>query len=237
MVFINLLFIILFLYLSGFLMYLFGNFIPEIITNSFKYKYIYNLFPLGDNFLFSTLVFSILLLIGFYYIILKKFAPRWRVYSANRTVFNIRKGQEEQNYSFNQSISYLRKIDPFVFEEMLLSLMYERGFKIKRNKRYTGDGGSDGIFWIKGKKYHIQAKRYKSYINKSHMTEFINLISREKSGGVFIHTGKTGKQTQKLANDNDVFIISGKELIDLVLGNDIYIFDKSYKKIKRLKNK
>ncbi|MEX6059375.1 restriction endonuclease [Enterobacter hormaechei] len=41
-------------------------------------------------------------------------------------------------------INYLRKIDPFVFEELLLEGFEAHGFRTIRNKRYTGDGGIDG---------------------------------------------------------------------------------------------
>ncbi len=33
---------------------------------------------------------------------------------------------------------YLRKIDPFVFEELLLESFKSQGYRIKRNARYTG---------------------------------------------------------------------------------------------------
>ncbi len=42
---------------------------------------------------------------------------------------------------FGQKIAYLRKIDPFVFEELLLEGFERRGFEVIRNRRYTGDGG------------------------------------------------------------------------------------------------
>ncbi|WP_192840691.1 restriction endonuclease, partial [Enterobacter hormaechei] len=41
-------------------------------------------------------------------------------------------------------MNYLRKIDPFVFEELLLEGFEAHGFRTIRNKRYTGDGGIDG---------------------------------------------------------------------------------------------
>src|SRR5699024_1294775 len=43
-----------------------------------------------------------------------------------------------------QRLAYLRKIDPLAFEELLLVVAELRGWKIQRNKRYTGDGGIDG---------------------------------------------------------------------------------------------
>lgn len=116
-----------------------------------------------------------------------------------------------------QKINYLRKIDPFVFEEFLLSAFRNRGFKIRRNKRYTGDGGIDGIvFDPAGKKYLVQAKRYSSYINPEHVKTFQELVLKTKShGGFFIHTGKTGKASY-LHLQKNIKIISGNVLLDLI---------------------
>ncbi|MGS6531656.1 restriction endonuclease, partial [Enterobacter hormaechei] len=43
-----------------------------------------------------------------------------------------------------QIINYLRKIDAFVFEELLLEGFEAHGFRTMRIKRYSGDGGIDG---------------------------------------------------------------------------------------------
>jgi restriction system protein len=90
-------------------------------------------------------------------------------------------------------LAYLRKIDPFVFEELLLTCFERQGFTIRRNERYTGDGGLDGRVWLHGELYLIQAKRYKDSINPVHLEEFGRLIqSRGAAGGYFVHTGRTG---------------------------------------------
>ena len=60
---------------------------------------------------------------------------------------------------FGQKIAYLRKIDPFVFEELLLEGFERRGFEVIRNRRYTGDGGIDGRVKIDGQTWLVQAKR------------------------------------------------------------------------------
>ncbi|WP_435071009.1 restriction endonuclease [Enterobacter hormaechei] len=65
---------------------------------------------------------------------------------------------------FPQKINYLRKIDPFVFEELLLEGFEAHGFRTIRNKRYTGDGGIDGQVIIGKYRYLIQAKRYRGHI-------------------------------------------------------------------------
>lgn len=117
-----------------------------------------------------------------------------------------------------QKINYLRKIDPFVFEELLLNVYESKGFKIIRNKKYTGDGGNDGtMFDHEGNKILIQAKRYKSYINPKHIKSFEELLNKRNiSRGFFIHTGKSSQNTRNLFNDSNVTIIGGSALVQLI---------------------
>lgn len=116
-----------------------------------------------------------------------------------------------------QQLAYLRKIDPFTFEELVLTAFQRRGQKIQRNARYTGDGGIDGQVWIKGKRYLVQAKRYRRHISAQHVRDFCALVDREDTWGIFVHTGRTGKQTRTIADDhNRVTIISGRRLLKLL---------------------
>ncbi len=120
---------------------------------------------------------------------------------------------------FPQIISYLRKLNPFVFEELLLTAFEDAGFKIKRNSRYTGDGGVDGKVKIDGKWYLIQAKRYKSHISRQHINDFIHICRRHNLPGLFIHTGRTGTQSRVSAQNSDyIQIISGQRLVHLLFG-------------------
>lgn len=110
-------------------------------------------------------------------------------------------------------ISYLRKIDPFVFEELILFAFKKNGFKIKRNKKYTHDGGIDGKIYRNKHKYLIQAKRYSDYINEQHVKDFIRICRMNKCCGYFIHTGKTGTETKELIKTNpQINLISGEKL-------------------------
>lgn len=59
-----------------------------------------------------------------------------------------------------QRMSYLRKINPYVFEELLLLAFERQGYAVQRNASYSGDGGLDGRVHINGECWLIQAKRY-----------------------------------------------------------------------------
>ena len=135
---------------------------------------------------------------------------RYRVKSARRVMQKL-----YEIPTFEQRLAYLRKIDAFVFEELILEALERRGHKIKRNERYTGDGGIDGQCWIQGQHTLIQAKRYKSHIRLSDVKNFQRLIEQKNCYGLFVHTGKTGQGVKEI-NDPKLLVISGKNLIDLV---------------------
>ena len=120
-------------------------------------------------------------------------------------------------------ISYLRKIDYFVFEEVVLTafkkLDSNLNIKIIRNKQYTGDGGIDGRVIINGEMYYIQAKRYKNHIAASHVHEFAKLCVTNKVKGLFVHTGKTGAKS-KTYTLGVVDIISGERLTKMLTKNE-----------------
>jgi len=147
----------------------------------------------------------------------KKSSHQWRLKSAKRTYDLIQTIKEN-----GKVFSYLRKIDPFVFEEVLLIAFNKyKNVQTKRNEKYTGDGGIDGRFYYQGNLYLIQAKRYKNHINPAHVKEFSDVIEKEGAiGGFFIHTGRTGKSSKNIAfNSKNIKIISGAKLISLLRGN------------------
>ncbi|MFJ5498737.1 restriction endonuclease [Pectobacterium sp. CHL-2024] len=118
-----------------------------------------------------------------------------------------------------QRLAYLRKINPYVFEELLLLAFERQGYPIVRNASYSGDGGLDGQVFIDGQRYLIQAKRYGKTITPAHIQHFGDLLLRERCGGLFIHTGRTGKLSRSLLSAHpQIQLISGQRLLDLLNG-------------------
>jgi restriction system protein len=112
-------------------------------------------------------------------------------------------------------LAYLRKIDPYSFEELLLDAFERRGFKVKRSASYSGDGGIDGRVMISGHEFLVQAKRYSGHIQKAHVTSFHQICKNENTYGLFLHTGRTGEQSKDLHFD-DIAILSGSKLLCLI---------------------
>jgi restriction system protein len=113
----------------------------------------------------------------------------------------------------------LRAMDPLAFEELLLEAFEQRGHRVIRNRRYTGDGGVDGEVIIDGRRWLIQAKRYRDAIKPEHVREFAMLCAARKQRGMFIHTGRTGGMSRTICSSADgIEIVSGQRLLALLTG-------------------
>jgi restriction system protein len=111
--------------------------------------------------------------------------------------------------------AYLRKVDPLVVEELVLTALETQGHRIRRNARYTGDGGVDGRCWMDGQLHLIQVKRYGRHISPEDVRAFCEVCAGESAQGLFIHTGRTGPGSARLATET-VKIISGARLLQLL---------------------
>ncbi|WP_237751457.1 MULTISPECIES: restriction endonuclease [unclassified Sphingobium] len=113
----------------------------------------------------------------------------------------------------------LRAMDPLAFEELLLEAFEQRGHRVIRNRRYTGDGGVDGEVIIDGRRWLIQAKRYRDAIKPEHVREFAMLCAARRRRGMFIHTGRTGGMSRTICSSADgIEIVSGQRLLALLTG-------------------
>ncbi|EKJ5694514.1 restriction endonuclease [Salmonella enterica] len=116
-------------------------------------------------------------------------------------------------------LNYLRRINPYVFEELLLLALEKQGLKVIRNPSYSGDGGLDGQVFIAGERWLIQAKRYSRSVSPQHIRDFGELLARENCCGFFIHTGRTGRKSRDgLQANPQVQLVSGQRLLNLLAG-------------------
>lgn len=118
-----------------------------------------------------------------------------------------------------QRMTYLRKINPYVFEELLLLAFERQGYPVQRNASYSGDGGLDGKVHINGECWLIQAKRYSRPITPSHVRDFEAVLMCMGLRGLFIHTGRTGQKSRAVSRGSQqLMIISGHRLLALLAG-------------------
>ncbi|MDQ2077461.1 restriction endonuclease [Marinimicrobium sp. ABcell2] len=122
-----------------------------------------------------------------------------------------------------RQFGYLRKVNHFIFEEMILAALEEAGFAITHNQRYTGDGGIDGRFQLAGQEVLIQAKRYRHHIRAADVKEFAEVCHRHQLKGIFVHTGRTGKLANEIGRSvPSVDIVSGQRMLNLLTGSEFY---------------
>ncbi|MGP3085015.1 restriction endonuclease [Serratia nevei] len=137
-----------------------------------------------------------------------------------------------------QRLAYLRKINPYVFEELLLLAFERQGYAVIRNTSYSGDGGLGGQVIIEGKTYFIQAKRYGRAITPSHIKSFGALLRHHHCDGFFIHTGRTGQLSHALLqNHPHVHLVSGQKLLALLAGNTEWMFFLTVNSVTNLNDK
>jgi restriction system protein len=123
-----------------------------------------------------------------------------------------------------KALGILRKMNPYAFEELLLTCCQDQSWEIERNFKYSGDGGIDGRLTIAGRLYLIQAKRYRGYISPKHIRDFYQVIQGEKAmGGFFIHTGKTGEMSKELLREYRISLLSGQRLVNFVMGQKLKV--------------
>ena len=123
-----------------------------------------------------------------------------------------------QENGFARALGYLRKIDPLVFEELILTAIEEDNVQVRRNFRYTGDGGVDGEITYGGQRVLIQAKRYSSHIQRAHVQAFASVCAAHSALGLFLHTGRTGEGSRGAITEagDRVQIVSGRRLIEFL---------------------
>ena len=145
---------------------------------------------------------------------------RRRIRAARRTLALLTGWlQTDRDQAAPRIFGYLRKIDPLVFEELALEAFRRAGVRVKRGRRYSGDGGVDGHILHSGRWCPVQCKRYQSAINPSHVHDFSRVVERLRAPrGYFVHCGRTGDASWE-ARGSSVHMISGQRLICLLQGN------------------
>lgn len=163
------------------------------------------------NIIFYALIAAVAIITAIKYLSRKKTRHNFRIKQGDSILKKLNSIDSDA-----AKLAYLKKVNPYAFEELLLTALKKHGLKITRNKRYSGDGGIDGRAKLNGMPILIQAKRYDGFISKSHVELFIKTCKDNNCIGFFIHTGKTPSSCFDLVKGTSVEIISGKKLIELI---------------------
>lgn len=157
----------------------------------------------------------------------KKFKPtraqkqhKWNQQQSYRDLTRLRAIDPLENPG--RCINWLRKVNAYRFEEMILSELDRRKLKIERNESYSGDGGIDGRFYLNDALWLVQAKRYSGFVKGDHIREFEQICEQHGAQGLFVHTGKTPKNLSHFKRQiGCVRIISGEELMKFFAGKPV----------------
>ncbi len=145
---------------------------------------------------------------------------RYHVRKSKQVLKKIQEIHEQFPNQYGRIMNYLKKVNPYLFEELILTAVENQNLRVTRNKSYSGDGGVDGIFHTSQGKVYIQCKRYQDYIQLQDVKSLL-LKSREKKcyKAIFVHTGKTRDSSKELfkQNKDKIVLISGNQLIDFLL--------------------
>ena len=129
-------------------------------------------------------------------------------------------GSPDRGYAWIQN--YLRQIDPYVFEELVLAALKEKGFSVRANRKYSGDGGVDGRARKDGTRYYIQCKCYTGYASLADIRAFIDKCRKDRRKGFFVNTGLTSAKARETAEESGIVaMICDESLYNLII-NEIH---------------
>lgn len=151
-------------------------------------------------------------------VVISLLLAKWRQYQSKHA-FNVRISKKHLKKLQTlpcpkRQMGFIRAVNPYIFEEMILTSFERMGHRIKRGTRYSGDGGIDGQVKISGVRCYIQAKRYKGHILAKDIESFSELCKTNKVKGLFVHSGRTGKLSYQLKAPH-IDIVSGERLLQL----------------------
>lgn len=119
-------------------------------------------------------------------------------------------------------IGALRRLNPYAFEELVAFCLSERGMAATVTG-YSRDGGVDAWAEREGRVVVVQAKRWKRHINNRDIVAIARVAERVNGVGLFVHTGRTGRLARAKAKRHAVGVVSGDQLVSLVLGLPFWI--------------
>jgi restriction system protein len=168
-------------------------------------------------------VWAVLLGLLICWVTAKPLRHAWRIKKADWVLRRLRELSKSDGPAAQFGFLRSSAVDPYTFEEAILTALSHRKFKIQRNHRYSNDGGIDGKAMWNGKRIFIQAKKYSNHISPSHVDQFAALCQKHNVVGLFVHTGKTGPMSRSFRSKS-LDIVSGDRLLQLLTGGDVILF-------------
>lgn len=116
-----------------------------------------------------------------------------------------------------RSLSDLKRMHPFKFEDYIAKLYKNMGYSVKQTKR-TGDGGKDMIATKNGQTYFVECKRYSDPVNVHKMRDFVGacVLGGKDVKGIYVTTSSFTNDAKSAANRIGIQMIDGNKLMSMV---------------------
>lgn len=116
-----------------------------------------------------------------------------------------------------RSLSDLKRMHPFKFEDYVAKLYKNMGYSVKQTKR-TGDGGKDIVATKNGQTYFVECKRYSDPINVHKMRDFVGacVLGGKDVKGIYVTTSSFTNDAKSAANRIGIQMIDGNKLMSMV---------------------
>ena len=135
--------------------------------------------------------------------------------------------EETQSVDIEAQIrDMLAKAKPGFFESLVVQLLVKMGYGVGTVTQATRDGGIDGVInedRLGLSKIYVQAKRYSdTKVSSPEIDKFAGAMKRmHQEKGVFITLSDFSQDAKRHANDLNIAIIDGKNLIRLMCEYDV----------------
>ena len=116
-----------------------------------------------------------------------------------------------------RSLSDLKRMHPFKFEDYVARLYKNMGYSVKQTKR-TGDGGKDIVVTKNGQTYFVECKRYSDPINVHKMRDFVGacVLGGKDVKGIYVTTSSFTNDAKSAANRIGIQMIDGNKLMGMI---------------------
>lgn len=116
-----------------------------------------------------------------------------------------------------RSLSDLKRMHPFKFEDYVAKLYKNMGYSVKQTKR-TGDGGKDIVATKNRQTYFVECKRYSDPINVHKMRDFVGacVLGGKDVKGIYVTTSSFTNDAKSAANRIGIQMIDGNKLMSMI---------------------
>lgn len=132
----------------------------------------------------------------------------------------------------NEVLDLVKKMDPFLFEHLVIDLLVAMGYGGSREEaarvtKQSGDEGIDGVInedRLGLDVIYVQAKRWQETVGRKEIQSFVGALAGKKAQkGVFITTSGFKSTATEYAKDvhQKVILIDGERLADLMIEHNI----------------